>query len=118
MNFVGWFTSATGGTQITSETIPTSSATYYAHWTDGTAVWTVIKYKIKFETNGGTIAESYGEWKYIKGIAKLLPTADEVTKTGCSFGGWYSKADFSGEVQTEIPATAKSSKTFYAKWVT
>ena len=31
--FVGWFTSASGGTQITAEsTVPNSSVTYYAHW--------------------------------------------------------------------------------------
>ena len=96
MNFVGWFTSATGGTQITSETIPTSSTTYYAQWTDGTAVWTVIKYKIKFETNGGTIDGAYGEWKYQKGVAKTLPTSSQVSKSGYRFGGWYAKSDFSG----------------------
>ena len=127
-SFVGWFTSTTGGQQILDSTmcLLNGAQTLYARWSkepeppppEPPTPWTIVKYKIKFETNGGTIAESYGEWKYIKGIAKLLPTADEVTKTGCSFGGWYSKADFSGEVQTEIPATAKSSKTFYAKWVT
>ena len=32
-NFVGWFTSKTGGTQVTSSTIPASeSVTYYARW--------------------------------------------------------------------------------------
>lgn len=31
--FVGWFTSASGGTQITAEsTVPNSNVTYYAHW--------------------------------------------------------------------------------------
>ena len=30
--FVGWFTEATGGEQITDETLPTDGATYYAHW--------------------------------------------------------------------------------------
>ena len=31
-NFLGWFTEAEGGEQITADTIPTSSTTYYAHW--------------------------------------------------------------------------------------
>jgi uncharacterized repeat protein (TIGR02543 family) len=29
----GWFTSASDGTQITADTIPTGNVTYYAHWT-------------------------------------------------------------------------------------
>lgn len=32
-NFIGWFTAASGGTQITSSTkVGTAAATYYAHW--------------------------------------------------------------------------------------
>ena len=31
---VGWFTAATGGEQITDETLPTDGATYYAHWSE------------------------------------------------------------------------------------
>ena len=30
--FVGWFTSATGGSQITENSKPTEETTYYAHW--------------------------------------------------------------------------------------
>lgn len=117
MSFVGWFTSATGGTEITPTTVPSSSATYYAHWTDGSAVWTIVKYKIKLETNGGAVDASYGELKYQKGVAKALPTSDQVTRSGYRFGGWYLKADFSGSAQTSIPATATGTRTFYAKWV-
>ena len=116
-NFDGWFTSASGGSEISATTIPTSSITCYAHWSDGSTPWTVIKYKIKFETNGGTIDDSYGEFKYIKGVEKGLPTSDQVSKSGYRFGGWFVKADFSGSAQSSIPATATGTKTFYAKWV-
>ena len=30
--FVGWFTAKTGGTMINENTVPTTSGTYYAHW--------------------------------------------------------------------------------------
>ena len=30
--FNGWYTKKTGGTKVTSNTIPTSSTTVYAHW--------------------------------------------------------------------------------------
>ena len=32
--FDGWFTAASGGTQISATTIATANATYYAHWTE------------------------------------------------------------------------------------
>ena len=32
--FDGWFTESTGGTQITTSTVPTGTATYFAHWTE------------------------------------------------------------------------------------
>lgn len=40
-NFDGWFTAATGGTQITAATTVTSTVnqTLYAHWSNGTVSW-------------------------------------------------------------------------------
>ena len=32
--FVGWFTAAEGGTQVTAETIVAADVTYYAHWAE------------------------------------------------------------------------------------
>ena len=120
--FEGWFTDPANGDRIKeSDTfVQTSSQTLYAHWTEDVpptpVPWTVVKYKIKLNLNGGTLAESYGELKYTMGVEKALPTGEEVTKEGCTFLGWYSKADFSGSAQTSIPATAKNTKTYYAKW--
>ena len=38
-NFTGWWTEATGGTQITDPaTFPAADATYYAQWTEKAAV--------------------------------------------------------------------------------
>lgn len=123
--FDGWFTAVSGGQQILESTryLLIQSQTLYAHWSNEPqppsppTPWTVIKYKIKFETNGGTIDDSYGEFKYIKGVEKGLPTSDQVSKSGYRFGGWFVKADFSGSAQSSIPATAIGTKTFYAKWV-
>ena len=30
--FLGWFTAAVGGTQVTSATVVTKDVTFYAHW--------------------------------------------------------------------------------------
>ena len=37
--FLGWFTAAEGGEQISAETQVTQNATYYAHWTSLVADW-------------------------------------------------------------------------------
>lgn len=45
--FKGWFTAATGGTKLTSDTVLTGNATYYAQWAEtpftfsGTKPWTI-----------------------------------------------------------------------------
>ena len=43
----GWFTSATGGTQISSSTVPTEDTSYYAHWTAVEPEAYVIQYDPK-----------------------------------------------------------------------
>ena len=54
--FKGWFTTPTGGTQITSSsTVPTSARTYYAHWTAN-------KYNIDYYTSAWN--EARGNWDY------------------------------------------------------
>ncbi len=46
--FVGWYTAASGGNQVTSSTrMTTAGATIYAHWTANT-------YTVKFNDQGGT----------------------------------------------------------------
>ena len=45
--FKGWYTSPTGGTKISTTTVPTGHTTYYAQWTEN-------KYDIAFDLNKGT----------------------------------------------------------------
>lgn len=116
-NFEGWYTAQTGGTAVGASTVATASLTVWAHWSNGTAAWGYVKYKIKLITNGGTVASSYGELKYVAGYAKALPTVAEVTKAGATFGGWYETADFSGSAVTTIPASATGSRKYYARWM-
>lgn len=74
-------------------------------------------YALKFELNGGTLSDdiilpdTYSPKDQI-----TLPTADEITKAGCKFDGWYTNAEFTGRKVTEIPAHSYGDKTFYAKW--
>lgn len=80
--FAGWFTAATGGTQVTSSTVCTTAAnhTLYAHWTAGAVYHTVT-----FNATGGTVSEATRN--VLEGAA--LGTLPTPTRTGYNFVGWY-----------------------------
>lgn len=111
----GWFTAQTGGSKIDSSSTFASSTTLYAQWGAASAPLVIVRYKISFVLNGGSLDSAY-LCKYTQGVAKTLPSAAQVTKPACSFAGWYASPDLSGSPATSIPASASGSKTFYAKW--
>lgn len=45
-----------------------------------------------------------------------MPTANDMTREGYTFEGWYADSDFSGAPVTEISSTDMGNKEFYAKW--
>ena len=83
--FLGWFTSATGGTQITSTSIVTGNITLYAHWE-------VIGYTVtyNYNYNGGTSASKTSALVATGSKVDLSPTA---SKSGYSFVGWNTNAN-------------------------
>jgi uncharacterized repeat protein (TIGR02543 family) len=103
--FAGWWTAATGGSQINANTIPADNVTYYAHWDK-------IKYTITFNANKGKISKADAK-KTIepgKAIGKLpIPK-----RTGYTFKGWYTTK----AAGTKLKATTKitANKTYYAHW--
>ena len=103
--FKGWFTAATGGTQISASTTVTGNVTYYAQWTAN-----IRSYTATFNGNGGTpnpstITKTYGS---------ELGTLPTCSRTGYTFLGWYTAS--SGG--TKISSTTKitSTVTYYAQW--
>ena len=48
-------------------------------------------------------------------VPYTLPTKTQMLRTGYVFGGWYEKADFSGNVLTSIPANYTG--ILHAKWI-
>lgn len=114
-SFAGWFTAASGGTKVSSATTFSSSTTVYAQWGAESSPYVIVKYKIALNLGGGTLDSAY-VCKYTMGVAKALPTASQVTKSGATFAGWFETSDFSGSAVTQIPSTATGTKTFYAKW--
>ena len=111
--FKGWFTAASGGTQITTTTtMPASNVTYYAQWTAHT-------YTVAYNANGGsgtTMASS----SHTYGTAKAL-TSNTYTRTGYTFAGWATSASGSvvysnGQSVSNLTATNGATVTLYAKW--
>ena len=93
--FAGWWTSASGGTQITASTAVTDHVMYYAHWT-------INQYTVTFNSAGGTsvqpITQNYN--------TAITPPANP-TRTGYTFTGW------SPAVPSTMPA---NNTTCVAQW--
>jgi len=80
------------------------------------AKWELSTYSVTLQTDGGTIASGKEVTGYTYGTGAVLPTANDMTREGYRFDGWYADSSFSGSPITEISATETGNKTFYAKW--
>ena len=80
------------------------------------AKWIANIYAVTLNTNGGTIASGKDITSYTYGDGATLPTANDMTREGYTFEGWYADSSFSGAPVTEISSTDIGNKEFYAKW--
>ena len=71
-------------------------------------------YTITYNLNGGT-NNSNNPANYT--IETNTITLGTPTKTGYTFGGWYTTSNFSGSAVTQIAKGTTGNKTFYAKWI-
>lgn len=103
--FVGWFTSADGGTRIEDDTLVSlnSDQTLYAHWTINT-------YTVTFDANGGVGSETR---TVCFGAIGNLPTP---TWGDYTFEGWFTAAE--GGVQISSATEVSEDVTYYAHWLT
>ncbi len=100
--FLGWFSAASGGTQVTASMVVTADATYYAHWV-------VNNYTVKFDANGGT-----GTTTTSRPYGTVLGTVPETTREGYTFLGWFTTAGGGTQVTASTVVTADA--TYYAHW--
>lgn len=104
--FDGWYTAAVGGTKVTSSTtMNTASAhTLYAHWTGDMNTLT-------FDANGGNCEE---DSRSVATGAQYgtLPTP---TRSGYTFGGWYTAAT-GGSAVSSTTTMAAGGATIYVHW--
>ncbi len=106
--FNGWFTAASGGTQVTVDTIVTTNSdhTLYAQWTGNS-------YTVSFDPNGGStpdpasISVTYGS---------AYGTLATTTLTGYTLDGWFTAASGGTQVTPATTVTDASNHTLYAQW--
>ncbi len=111
--FNGWYTGKNGtGTQLTDTASLTDDVIVYANWT-------VNKYSIAFNANGGTGTMTNMSMTY--DVSANL-TANAFTRTGYAFKGWNTKADGTGTEYTDkesvnnLTAENNATVTLYAQW--
>jgi len=100
--FTGWFTAASGGTEVRTSKVYSSNATVYAHW--------VPIYTITFDPNGGTVFPTSGTTG-TDGKLASLPTPE---RDGYTFTGWFTEID--GGTEVTASKVYSSNETIYAHW--
>ena len=104
--FNGWYTSLTGGTQVTSGTkMGAGNTTIYARWTPISSVVTL-------NANGGSVSPSTMTVQYDSTYG-TIPTP---TRTGYTFNGWYTAASGGTQISSNTVVTQTSNHTLYAQW--
>ena len=106
-SFDGWFTAASGGTQVTAETTVNLSGSQelYAHWTANS-------YSVTFNANGGSVSQSSIVVAQ-GGTYGALPTP---TRDGYSFDGWFTAASGGTQVTAETAVNLSGSQELFAHW--
>ena len=105
--FLGWFTSITGGTQVTPSTKVTTTETHtiYAHWQANT-------FTVTYDANGGSVSPSSKNVTY----GGTYGTLAKPSRTGYDFAGWYTAASGGTKVTSSTKVTATSNHKIYAHW--
>jgi uncharacterized repeat protein (TIGR02543 family) len=100
--FGGWYSDA-GLTNLYSFSTPvTADITLFAKWT-------LNNYTVTFNSNGGSAVASQ-----IVAHGSLASQPSNPTRTGSTFGGWYSDAGLTNAFNFATPITADI--TLFAKW--
>lgn len=118
-SFLGWYTSASGGTYVSSSTKVTTlgNRTIYAHWVSNS-------YTVTADVNGeyGSIPYTTG-WTGSGSIAtksinydSTYDTLPTPTRKGYNFTGWYTEAIGGTVVSSSTKMTTACDHTIYAHW--
>lgn len=107
--FLGWYTEASGGTQITASTRVTGNITVYARWSSiglGSGA-----YQVTFEMNDGSGDVYEIQWL---DAGETASEPEDPARNLYRFTGWYSEAAAVTEYDFSTPV--ESDLTLYAGW--
>ena len=116
--FAGWWTQASGGTQVGATTkMGAADTTIYAHWT-------ISAYTLTADCYGGTAPSTLptgwaanGQKPYrTLNYQSEYGTLPEPTRQGYIFAGWFTAASGGSEVNSSTKMGAANA-TIYARWV-
>lgn len=102
--FLGWFTSATGGVQATVGTVLSEDTTLYARFQQNL-------FNLSFVSEHGTAPSTVS----VGAIPDLTTSTYVLSADGYAFGGWYTDAACTQAAVIGTPLDADT--TLYAKWV-
>ncbi len=100
--FIGWFTSPSGGEQMTNDSHFYDDTILYAHW--------VRQYTVTFDANSGQCLVTSA----VTGIDGKLDSLPDATCEGYAFIGWFTSP--SGGEQVGPDNVYDSDRTVYAHW--
>ena len=118
--FAGWYTAASGGSQVSASTImQAGDTTVYAHWNRTVSA---NEYTLNFNGNGGSVSEVSRTVKRGQAYGKLPSASRSNTVSDgytyrYEFAGWYT-ALTGGEQVTSSTVMGAGNATVYAHWNT
>ena len=104
--FKGWYTSASGGTEVTASTVVKTAGNHsiYARWQANT-------YTVTFNYNGSGAANTTATVAY-----DGYYTLPSPSRTNYKFLGWYTAASGGTQVTSTTKVQITSNQTLYAHW--
>lgn len=104
--FGGWYSGKSGsGTRLTTQTVVTADATYYARWDAN-------RYQATFDAQGGTVDASVK----LVSFGAEYGTLPAPTRFGFLFEGWYTAPDGGEAVTSTSTVRTDGNHTLYARW--
>ncbi|WP_165045552.1 InlB B-repeat-containing protein [Adlercreutzia sp. ZJ138] len=83
------------------------------------AKWRLNRFDVTLHANGGTFAEGVDDrFAYEGGESIDLPKAEEISRDGYEFLGWYDNSECTGYSVSAIDGDSVGEKAFYAGWKT
>ena len=109
--FRGWYTSASGGSQVTTVT---TDRTVYAQWDEGIASYSttfVANFPSGAGTSPGNASQNVQHGSSLPGYGSVFSTSPTASGRTYTFNGWFTSP--SGGTQV---TTATEGRTVYAQW--